>query len=137
MEREIDAKVDWNRYSQLSTLGIDEIALKKGHRGFVVIVTALLSHERIVILGVLSDREKETIIEFLRFIPQRLQKAINIVCCDMYAGFCEAVHEILPTAQIVIDRFHVAMHYRATADHLRKQELVRARKNFPMRHTIS
>jgi hypothetical protein len=42
LERCIRAKVDWSAYTALGILGIDEIALKKGHRDFVVIVTARL-----------------------------------------------------------------------------------------------
>jgi transposase len=41
------------------------------------------------------------------------------------------VREELPTAQIVVDRFHVAENYHRTADGLRKQELKRLRKELP------
>jgi transposase len=39
LDRHIRAKVDWNQYVKLGKLGLDEIALKKGHGNFVVIVT--------------------------------------------------------------------------------------------------
>lgn len=42
-----------------------------------------------------------------------------------------AVREVLPHAAIVIDRFHVAQHYRDAADRLRKQELKRLRQVLP------
>jgi transposase len=125
LERRISAQVDWLRYTTLGVLGLDEIALKKGHRDYVVIVTARLANDQIVILGVLADRQKDSVVEFLRSIPHRLQKTIHTVCCDMYEGFTEAVREELKTARIVIDRFHVAEHYRQAADDLRKQELKR------------
>lgn len=57
-------------------LELDEIALRKGHRDFVVIVTAR-KDDRISILGVLADQEKDTVIEFLRSIPERLKKTIT------------------------------------------------------------
>ena len=47
LERQVDEKVNWSSYTALRTLGLDEIALKKGHRDFVVIVTARLEHERV------------------------------------------------------------------------------------------
>ena len=71
IERRIAAQVDWTRYTALGVLGLDEIALKKGHRDFVVIVTARLKHGRVVLLGVLGNRQKETVVEFLRSIPER------------------------------------------------------------------
>jgi transposase len=37
VERHISAEVDWDRFESLGIVGLDEIALKKGHRDFVVI----------------------------------------------------------------------------------------------------
>lgn len=131
MERRISAEVDWSAYSRLGVLGLDEIALKKGHRDFVTIVTARLSPDRLVILGVLANREKDTVIAFLRSIPYRLVHTIQTVCCDMYEGFTEAVREEIPGAQIVVDRFHVTRSYQHAADELRKSELLRLKKSLP------
>lgn len=131
MERCISAQVDWSAYTTLGVLGLDEIALKKGHRDFVVIVTAHLSNAQIVILGVLPDRLKDTVVAFLRSIPAQLRQTIHTVCTDMYAGYTEAVREELPTARIVIDRFHVAEKYHDAADTLRKQELKRLKAELP------
>jgi transposase len=131
LERRISASVDWGQYVALGVIGLDEIALKKGHRNFVVIVTARLVGGRVVILGVLPDRQKDTVVEFLRSIPERLKQSIHTVCCDMYEGFTEAVREELSHARIVIDRFHVARAYRDGLDDLRKQELGRLKKELP------
>jgi transposase len=131
LERRISASVDWGQYVALGVIGLDEIALKKGHRNFVVIVTARLAQGRVVILGVLPDRQKDSVVAFLRSIPERLKQSIHTVCCDMYEGFSEAVREELPQASIVIDRFHVARAYRDGLDDLRKQELGRLKKELP------
>jgi len=131
LERRISAQVDWSAYSSLEVLGLDEIALKKGHRDFVTIVTARLNGERIILLGVLADREKGTLVAFLRSIPQRLSETIHTVCCDMYEGFSEAVREELPAARIVVDRFHVTRYYHQAADRLRQQELRRLKQELP------
>jgi transposase len=129
MERRISAQVDWSAYNRLEVLGLDEIALKKGHRDFVTIVTARLSSGRLVILGVLADREKDTVIAFLRSIPLRLSQTIQSVCCDMYEGFTEAVREEVPSAQIVVDRFHLTRTYHRAADEERRGEMQRLKKS--------
>ena len=131
LERRISAEVDWSAYTVLEVLGMDEIALKKGHRDFVTIVTSRLDGERVVLLGVLADREKETVVAFLRSVPQRLSETVHTVCCDMYEGFTEAVREELPSARIVVDRFHVTRHYHQAADGLRQQELRRLKQELP------
>jgi transposase len=128
LERWMSASVDWGQYTALVVIGLDEIALKKGHCNFVVvIVTARLTEDRMVILAVLPDRQKDTVVEFLRSIPERLQQTIHTVCCDLYEGFSEAVREELSQIRIVINRFHVARAYRDGLDDLRKQELERKR----------
>ena len=131
VDRYICAEVDWSQYSALETIGLDEIALKKGHRDFVVIVTARLKHGRVVLLGVLGNRQKETVVEFLRSIPERLKRSIVAACCDMYEGYTEAIREELPHVRLVIDRFHVARAYRDGLDSLRKAELKRLKSELP------
>jgi len=106
---------------------VDEIALKKGHGDFVVIVTAK-RRGHVVILAVLDDRKKDTVINFLRSIPERLKKTITTVCSDMYEGYTEAVREELPGVRLVIDRFHVAEHYREGLENLRIVELKRLKR---------
>jgi len=125
LERLMATEVDWSQYTHLGTLGLDEIALKKGHRDFVVIVTAQLADGQVVLLGVLADRRKETVAKFLRAIPKRLKNTIHTACCDMYEGYLEALHKELPKVRVVIDRFHVAKTYRQGLDDLRKREMKR------------
>ena len=131
VERRIATQADWTQYRALDVLGLDEIALKKGQRDFVVIVTARLASNRVVLLAVLPDREKTTVLKFLRSIPAALQKTIHTVCSDMYDGYINAVKEVLQTTLVVIDRFHVAQRYRAGADTFRKQELKRLKQELP------
>jgi transposase len=125
LNRQVAQAVDWASLQALGVLGVDEIALKKGHRDFVTIVSARPPGGELTVLAVLPDRCKETVKSFLAAIPERLKATITRVCTDMYDGFIYAVRETLPHARVVIDRFHVAKAYRACADQLRKQELRR------------
>ncbi len=131
LERRIATQADWAAYAELGVLGLDEIALKKGHRDFVVIVSARLTDERVVILGVLPNREKATVKQFLSQIPASLRETIHTLCTDMYEGYIQAAREALPQVRIVIDRFHVAQKYRDAADTVRKQELKRLKQELP------
>jgi len=131
IERRVENRVDWTRYTHLGVLGLDEIALKKGHRDFVVIVTARGPEGRIAILGVLADREKATVKQFLQGIPAPLAQTIHTLCTDMYEGYIQAVREVLSHVRIVIDRFHVAQKYRDAADSVRKRELKRLKQELP------
>lgn len=128
IDRHICKTVDWSLFTRLDVIGLDEISLKKGHRNFVAVVTGRID-DKTVILGVLPDREKETVKTFLQSIPPHLRKTIHTVCCDMYDGFVNAAKEVLGNrVRIVNDRFHVAKLYRKGLDNLRKQEMRRLKK---------
>ena len=130
LDRWISKDVDWNDFPELSVLGMDEIALKRGHRDFVVLLTTP-TVSGVEILAVLENRKRDTVATFLQSIPQGLRHTIERVCCDMYSGFISAAREHLPLAKIVIDRFHVAKAYRKSADRVRQRELKRLRKTLP------
>jgi transposase len=128
VDRNIDQSVDWERIRQLDVIGIDEIALKKGHQDFVAIVTGR-SDDEIHVLGVLKDRSKQTVKQFFLSIPNRLRLSVRYVCSDMYDGFINAAKEVFgKSIRIVADRFHVAKLYRAGLENLRKQELRRLQR---------
>jgi transposase len=128
LNRQIESKVNWNEFDKITILGLDEIALKKGHKDFVVFVSAQING-KIKILSVLPDRLKETVKTFINSIPEHLKLTIKIACCDMYDGYVNAVKEIFGKAvKIVIDRFHVAKNYRKCIDSIRKKELKRLNK---------
>ena len=131
LNRRVAQAVDWASLKALGVLGLDEIALKKGHRDFVTIVSAQPPGGELTVLAVLPDRCKETVKDFLASIPARLKATITRVCTDMYDGFINAAREVLPHARVVVDRFHVAKAYRACADQLRKQELKRLKAELP------
>ena len=87
VERNVRIKVDWAEFTKLEVLGIDEIALKKGHKDYVVIITARLANGQVKILTVLPDRKKKTVKKFLRSIPKPLQKTIHTICLDMWKHY--------------------------------------------------
>jgi len=131
LERRVESSLDWSGMAEIEILGLDEIALKKGHRDYVTLVTGRMRDGEIVILGVLPGHEKAEVVEFLRSIPLRILQRVQSVCCDLWEAYTEAVREEIPSARIVIDRFHVVKHYRDAADQVRKQELLRLKKALP------
>ena len=128
LERRIERQVDWAAIEGIEILGLDEIALKKGHRDYVTLVTGRMQVGENRILGVLAGHEKAEVLDFLRMIPLRIAESIQSVCCDLWEAYTEAAREVLPSARIVADRFHVARHYRDAADEVRKHEQHRLKK---------
>jgi transposase len=131
LDRWIERAVDWDAWERLGVIGLDEIALKRGHRDFVVLVTVPLEAGGVEIVAGLADRQKQTVVAFLRAIPETLRRPIERAGTDMYEGFVTALREAIPWAEIVIDRFHVARAYRDCADTVRKKERKRLKRALP------
>jgi transposase len=142
LDRWIATTIDWDSLPPFATLGIDEIALLKGHRDFVAVISAQSADGQLHVLAVLPDRLKATVQAWLQSIPAALRERITTVCTDLWEGYISAVQQTLPEATIVIDRFHVARHYRDDVDALRKQELRRLKQELPkdlqqeLKHTL-
>ncbi len=132
VDRYVDKKVDWNEFKELPILGIDEIALKKGHRDFVTVITARLTEGKNRVLAILEDRQKATVKAFFSSIPMELRKTIQVVCSDLYEGYINAAREVFGRkVRVTADRFHVAKLYRKGLDALRKKEMKRLKAELP------
>ena len=126
LNRQVEKEVNWDKYSELNTIGIDEISLKKGRSSYVTVVSAKVTEDsKPIVIGVLPDREKVTVQRFLKSIPESLKPSVKQVCTDMYDGFVYASIEVFGAQRLVIDRYHVAKLYRKPLDKLRIAEMAR------------
>ncbi len=85
-------------------MGIDEIALRKGQKNFIVVLVDLDSHQR---RGMAESRKQEDIKQVLIGWGSEVLKQIVEVSIDLSGNYKSLVHKILPNAEIVADRFHV------------------------------
>ena len=136
IERCIHATVNWDEFDELNVIGIDEIALTKGRKNFIAIVTTQQADGHVAVLAVLPDRKKKTVRQFLETIPKRLWPTMETACTDMWEGYVNAVKEFAAahpevSIQIVVDRYHVSKNYRECVDKVRKQERRRLKKALP------
>lgn len=58
LNRQVESEINWAEVEDLRTVGIDEIALKKGHKNYAAIVTGRQANGKIRVLAVLPDRKK-------------------------------------------------------------------------------
>ena len=136
IERCIHTRVNWDEFSEMKIMGIDEIAMTKGRKDYVAIITTQQDDGHVALLGVLADRKKETVRQFLETIPADLRRTMQKVCTDMWDGYVNAVEEFAAahedvSAEVVVDRFHVAKNYRECVDALRKKECRRLKAELP------
>jgi len=103
------------RYMTFKTpkiLGIDEVHLNKKMRAVFTDIDGLK------VLDMLKDRNKQTIIEFLKKIPDKHK--VEVVTTDMWQPYKDAIVEVLPHAQQVVDKFHVIQYGSKAMEDSRK-----------------
>jgi transposase len=94
LDRWVAKMVDWDALDPFSTLGIDEIALTRGHRNLVAVISARTDSGHLQLLAVLPDRLKTTLVAWLTSIPVAVREHITTVCTDMWEGYVTAVQEV-------------------------------------------
>lgn len=58
LNRQVEVEINWSEVEDLRTVGIDEIAMKKGHKNYAAIVTGRQANGKVRVLAVLPDRKK-------------------------------------------------------------------------------
>ena len=105
-------------------LGIDEIAIRKGHT-YRVVVSDLVRRRAIWFGG--KDRSEESLDLFYAWLGAKKSPRIRLVVMDMWKAFQNSTRKVghAPQAAILFDKFHVLRHLNEALDHVRKREYAR------------
>jgi transposase len=114
--REISAHIERSEQA-VTQIAMDEIALHKGHRDFVVVIIDLV-HK--VIIDILENREKASLIAYFQGKGLGFCNKIKVFCSDMWDGYLNTAKEVFPNAAIVVDRFHFFSYCNAAIETARK-----------------
>lgn len=112
-------KVDPQR--KITNVGMDEISLRKGHKGYATLLTDLSDPGKPEVLAVAKGRDEAAARQCLQVLSPEQRQAVQTHCTDMGAAYLSACQSLLPNSQSVIDRFHVAKKLGEVADTLRKK----------------
>lgn len=88
----------------MRALCFDEISLHRGHGKFVLVISA---PELGLVLDVLPDRSKETLLKWLEERGIEWCAAVRYACSDMWDAYQQSAEQKLPNARRVVDRFHI------------------------------
>jgi len=58
LQRQVKSEVNWDEIQNLGTIGIDEVAHKKGHKHYRAVISARQDDGTVLILAVLNNRKK-------------------------------------------------------------------------------
>jgi len=105
--------------SKLKRLGLDEIALVKGQKNYCAVLVDIDTGK---LIGILPKRTQEELREvFLKWGIDVLNQ-IEEVSIDLWEPYKNLVQELMPSAEVVADRFHVMKQVNEELDEQRKKE---------------
>jgi transposase len=104
------------------TIGIDEIALRKGHT-YRIVVSDLERGRPIWYGG--EDRSEESMDMFYQWLGSKKTKKIQLAVMDMWKAFEKSTTKNASNAAILYDKFHVIRHLGDALDKIRKMEYAR------------
>jgi transposase len=103
-------------------IGIDEIAVRKGHK-YRIVVSDLVRKRPIWFGG--EDRSEASMTRFYAWLGAAKSSKIKLIVMDMWKPFRNVAKREAPQAAILFDKFHVMRHLGEALDKVRKAEYAR------------
>jgi transposase len=122
--------------SGIAAIGVDEIAVWKGHKYLTVVYQIDQGNRRLFWVG--RDRTKATIRKFFEMFGKARTKALRFVASDMWKPYLDVIKKEADQALQILDRFHVVAKLNQAVDDVRAKEAREmARKGYEpvLKHT--
>jgi transposase len=122
--RMLDLYVEAARFdedcSQLSTVGMDETSVAKGH-DYITLFVDMMQRKT---LHIAEGKGSDTVKDFVGYLAEHngTPDQIKAVSCDMSPAFIKGVNDNLPKAEITFDKFHILKIINEAVDDVRREE---------------
>ena len=134
MNRAIDRGLSSRQLEDLKYLSIDEKSMKKGHK----YLTVLSNPETGTVIDVCKDRSKAAVNTlFEEALSYKQRRSIKAISMDMWDAFISSSKLMLPSADIIHDRFHISKLLNHAVDITRRKEVVKLAKDgqYDLKHS--
>jgi transposase len=112
--------LDHRTLDNVTAIGIDEIAWKKGHKYLTLVYQIDVGCKRLLWIG--KERTQKTLRQFFKEFGQERTAQLRFICSDMWQPYLRIVSEVAKQALHIIDRFHVMTHFGKAIDKVRATE---------------
>lgn len=114
-------------WRNVRTLGVDEIAWRKGHSYLTLVYQLDEDCKRLLWAG--QEREKQTLERFFDCLGPTASSEVNFVCSDMWGPYVDVIAERAEQAVHVLDRFHIMRLMNKAIDDVRRAEVKRLERD--------
>jgi transposase len=122
--RSVKMAVAWGlahrNLENVTAIGIDEIAWKKGHKYLTLVYQIDAGCRRLLWVG--KERTAKTLRQFFEEFGQERTARLRFICSDMWKPYLRIVAEVAGQALHVLDRFHIMTHVSKAIDQVRAKE---------------
>jgi len=135
--------LDHRDLSDVTALGVDEVAFRKGHKYLTLVYQLDEGHRRL--LHVSEGRSARSLLSFFAMMKRAgrargedLIGQVRYVCSDMWRAYLKVIAKKLPEAVHILDRYHIVANLHMALDQIRAAEAKRlAREGYEphLKHT--
>lgn len=105
--------------SDVDTIGIDEISVKKGHQ----YITLFYDFNETRVIHIEPGKGKDALKRFKKVMEDKIEpNQIKYISMDMSPAFISGAKEYFPDAKVVFDKFHIVKMANDTIDKVRRKE---------------
>lgn len=112
------ANREWDNVEQL---GVDEIAVFKGHRYLTMVYQLDKGLRRLLWCG--EERKTTTLMAFFKEFGKARSARLKFVCSDMWRPYLNVIKKKARNALNILDRFHIMKKFNEAIDEVRRQEV--------------
>jgi transposase len=116
----VDYGLEHRDLGGVKAIGVDEIAVWKGHKYLTVVYQIDQGTRRLLWVG--RDRTKATIRAFFDMFGETRTKALTFIASDMWQQYLDVIKQKAGHALHVLDRFHVVQKLNKAVDEVRAKE---------------
>lgn len=106
--------------SNVTAIGIDEIAWKRGHKYLTLVYQVDAGCRRLLWVG--NERTARTLKQFFKEFGPECTSHLDFICSDLWQPYLRVAAEVAGKALHIIDRFHLMSHFGKAIDKVRATE---------------
>jgi len=111
----------------VTEIGVDEIAVFKGHKYLTLVYQLNAGARRLLWCG--PERRVKTLLRFFRAFGKERSARLQFVCSDMWAPYLKVISKKAPQALNILDRFHIMRKFNEAIDEIRRGEVSQFKAN--------
>ncbi len=117
----VDYGLSHRDLTNINCIGVDEIAIRKGHKYITLVYQIDEFCRRLLWIG--EDRKAKTLLRFFHDFGKEKTQYINVICSDMWKPYLKVIAKKLPHALNILDRFHIMKKFNDALDIIRREEV--------------